>query len=110
MTAGITCMYSSSHTGAAQTAVEDGSKQQQTLQTPAATATQNIVQEQAVQVADTAVHAEVPAGPSVELSNATHTGPDNSLETGTSSVAPTLKGLYLNVTNAHIVAATSVLL
>lgn len=91
--AGITCMYASTHADAAQAAAKYGLQQQHTSAEPATTnAPSSAVQSAAVDIADTAVHAEVPAGPSVALSNPNKPGADNSAETGAAPVASKLTG------------------
>lgn len=101
-------MYASTHSDAAQTAVKYGITQQE-----AASATdkaQSSVQQNAVDVADTAVHAEVPAGLSVQIAKPQDAGADNSAETGAAPVAEKLTGLSNAGTKASLfIAFTSAL-
>ena len=86
-------MYASTHSDAAQTAAKYGINQQE-----AASATDKAdrsVQQNAVDIADTAVHAEVSAGPSVAIAKPQHAGADNSAETGAAPIAEKLTGLSI---------------
>lgn len=89
-------MYASTHADAAQAAAKYGLQQQHTSADPAATnAPSSAVQSAAVDIADAAVHAEVPAGPSVALSNSNTPSADNSAETGATPIASKLTGQCL---------------
>lgn len=89
-------MYSSTHADAAQTAAKYGIEQQLGSSTPPATdKAQTTVQQAAVEVADIAVHGEVPAGPSVALSESKPGSNADSAETGAAPVAQKLTGLSL---------------
>lgn len=56
------------------------------------TEAENAVQQAAVEVADAAVHAEVPAGPNVALAQSAQDMIDNSADTGAAPVANGLSG------------------
>lgn len=105
MTAGITCMYASTHSDAAQTAVKYGIKQQGSAS--ATDKAHSSVQQNAVDTADTAVHAEVPAGLSVQIAKPQDAGTDNSnsAETGAAPVAEKLTGLSRAGTQGTLSAA-----